>query len=136
MEIADLPANSRISETFDVDRLRPSYIDHTRKHPHHPAAIRGVTQPGTVPVFEYEVDKIVDWRKNKPGVVEFLVTSVGLNEQDNSPSDTQAVFTGAKEALSDFILEPKMMSSPTFSTGTVGYPQPRRMPTLYGKELV
>jgi len=30
-EIADLPSNSRISETFNVDRLRPSYIDHSRE---------------------------------------------------------------------------------------------------------
>ena len=105
-EIADLPANSQISETFNIDRLRPSYIDHSRKQPP-PPPIRVVTQPGTIQVVEYEVERILDWRKNKEGAVEFLVKWVGLNEEDDSTWETQTAFTGAKETLSDFILEPQ-----------------------------
>ena len=105
-EIADLPANSRISEIFNVDRLRPSYIDHSRKQPP-PPPMRVITQAGTAPVVEYEVERILDWRKNKQGVVEFLVKWVGLDEKDDSTWETQAAFTGAKETLSDFILEPQ-----------------------------
>ena len=96
----------RISETFNVDQLRTSYINQARKQPP-PPLILVLTQPGTIPVVEYEVERILDWRKNKQGVVEFLVKWVGLNEKDDSIWKTQVAFPGAKETLSDFILEPQ-----------------------------
>jgi len=105
-EIADLPSNSRISETFNVDRLRPSYIDHSREQAP-PPPIRVLTHPRNLPVVEYEAEKILDWRKNKVGTVEFLVKWVGLNQKGDSTWETRAALAGAKDILSDFILEPQ-----------------------------
>ena len=39
--------------------------------------------------------------------MEFLVKWVGLNNDDDSTWEAQEAFTGAKEVLSDFILEPQ-----------------------------
>ena len=106
-EIATLLANSRISETFNVDRLRPFYIDYSREQAP-PPPIRVLRHPGTQPVVEYEVlEKILDWRKNKVGTVEFLVKWVGLSGKDDSTWETRAALAGAKNVLSDTILEPQ-----------------------------
>ena len=58
-------------------------------------------------MVEYEVQQILDWRKNQEGKVEFLVKWVGLNNNNDSTWEEQEAFPGAKEVLSDFILEPE-----------------------------
>ena len=81
-EMADLLSNSRLSETFNVDRLRPSHIDHSRPQPP-PPPIPVITRVGELPAVEYEVEKIVDWRQSSVGTIEFLVKWVGLEEKDD-----------------------------------------------------
>jgi len=66
-----------------------------------------VAHPGLRPVVEYEVERILNWRKNQEGKVEFLVKWVRLNNNNDSTWEEQKAFTGAKEVLSDFILEPE-----------------------------
>ena len=105
-EIADIPSNSRIVQTFNVDQLRHSHIDHSRPQPA-PPPIRVITRSGSTPIIVYEVEKILDWRQNEKGSVEFLVKWMGLTADKESTWEKQHAFTGAKEILSKFILQPE-----------------------------
>ena len=105
-EIADLPSNSRIAQTFNVDQLRHSNIDHSRPQPP-PPPIRVVPQSGATPSVEYEVENILDWRQDQKGTIEFQVKWVGLNKPGDITWEKQQAFSGAKEALSDFICRPE-----------------------------
>lgn len=105
-EIADLPSNSRIAQTFNVDQLRHSNIDHSRSQPA-PPPIRVVPQSGATPSVEYEVEDILDWRQDQKGTIEFQVKWVGLNKPEDITWEKQQAFTGAKEALSNFICRPE-----------------------------
>jgi len=105
-EIADLPSNSRISQTFNVDQLRHSKIDHSRLQ-HAPPPIRVVPRPEAAPSVEYQVEKILDWRQVQKGTIEFQVKWVGLDKPEDITWENQHAFTGAKEALSQFICNPE-----------------------------
>jgi len=105
-EIADLPSNSRMAETFNVDQLRPSQIDHSRSQPK-PPPVRVISHPGSPPTVEYEVEKILEWRQDDKGKAEFLVKWVGLDAENDLTWEKQNAFTGAREALSDFISLPQ-----------------------------
>ena len=58
-EITDLPENSRISVTFNVDRLCLSYIDHSRAQAQ-PPPVRVVAHAEVLLVVEYEVEWFLD----------------------------------------------------------------------------
>ena len=107
-EIADHPSNSRIAQTFNVDQLRHSNIDHSRLQPApSPPPIRVVPQSGATPSVEYEVEDILDWRQDQKGAIKFQVKWVGLNKPEDIIWEKQQAFTGAKEALSNFICRPE-----------------------------
>ena len=105
-EIADLPSNSRIAQTFNVDQLRHSNIDHSRPQAP-PPPICLVPLSGATPRVEYEVENILDWRQDQKGSIQFQVKWVGLNKPEDITWEKQQAFTGAKEALSDFICRPE-----------------------------
>jgi len=95
-----------MAETFNVDHLRPSQIDHSRSQPK-PPPVRVISHPGSPPTVEYEVDKILEWRQDDKGTAEFLVKWVGLDAENDLTWEKQNAFTGAREALSDFISLPQ-----------------------------
>ena len=105
-EIADLPSNSRIAQTFNVDQLRHSNIDHSRPQAPLPP-ISVVPQSGATPSVEYEVENILDWRQDQKESIEFQVKWVGLNKPEDITWEKQQAFTRAKEPLSDFICRPE-----------------------------
>jgi len=97
-----LPSHWKLSRTFNVDKLRPSNIDHSRHQGSVPALRVTRAQGSKEKDAEFAVEEIRTWRRNADmgGRIEY---EVKWEDDDVLTWEPEEMFTqGAKEILQEF----------------------------------